>query len=446
MTAVQALFTVVIGLWLAMRASWKLTLPICVVAPILGLGLFMVSKAKKVDTAAMAMEMGPLTSEVFENIRTVASLGIEEQVKEKFERALENLDRSLIRANIFRGFANGVTNMIVYVVFAGIFGTAVVYIDHDWMEPDNVLKVLFPLMYSFVSLSSTQTWAADRQKAKDAVTKIFNTIDREPRIDVNCQTGEKITKLSGRIEFRSVVFHYPTRPAQPVLRELSLVVEARTTAAFVGVSGSGKSTVIALLQRFYDPQQGAVLLDGLELPKLNLSWLRSQMALVQQEPVLFGGTIRENIAYGREGATQQEVEQAARLANAHDFITSARFPKGYDTSAGEKGGQLSGGEKQRIAIARAVVRDPTILLLDEATAALDTESERLVQDALNQLLHRTRRTTLVIAHRLSTIQSADQIFMIGEGKVVERGTHEELLRIDQGHYRKLVSGQDSGSP
>lgn len=205
--------------------------------------------------------------------------------------------------------------------------------------------------------------------------------------------------------------------------------------ALVGQSGSGKSTAIALLERFYDPDSGVILLDGVEIKKLEISWLRDQMGLVSQEPVLFNDTIRANIAYGKnEEVTEEEIVAAAKAANAHEFISS--MPEGYSTSVGERGTQLSGGQKQRIAIARAIVKDPRILLLDEATSALDAESERIVQDALDHVM--VGRTTVVVAHRLSTIQGADIIAVLKDGAIVEKGRHEALMGIASGAYASLV--------
>lgn len=207
------------------------------------------------------------------------------------------------------------------------------------------------------------------------------------------------------------------------------------TVALVGQSGSGKSTVIALLERFYEPDSGVILLDRMEIGSLKISWLRDQMGLVSQEPVLFSGTIRDNITYGKqEEVTEEEITVAARAANAHDFISS--MPQGYNTTVGERGTQLSGGQKQRIAIARAILKDPRILLLDEATSALDAESERIVQDALDRVM--VGRTTIIVAHRLSTIQGADMIAVLKGGVIVEKGKHEKLMGVTGGVYASLV--------
>jgi len=209
------------------------------------------------------------------------------------------------------------------------------------------------------------------------------------------------------------------------------------SVALVGESGSGKSTVISLLERFYDPDSGSVLLDGVELNKFNINWLRQQMGLVGQEPVLFGGTIRSNIAYGKKGgeATEEEIVAASEAANAHHFISS--LPHGYDTTVGERGVQLSGGQKQRIAIARAIIKNPSILLLDEATSALDAESERIVQDALEKVM--VGRTAVIVAHRLSTIQGADIIAVVKNGVIAEQGRHEKLMSLPDGAYASLVA-------
>lgn len=238
------------------------------------------------------------------------------------------------------------------------------------------------------------------------------------------------------IELKHVGFKYPTRPDVQIFRDLCLSIPSGKTVALVGESGSGKSTVISLIERFYDPDSGQILLDGVEVRKLKLSWLRQQMGLVSQEPILFNETIGTNIAYGKQGeATEGEIITAARAANAHNFISA--LPQGYDTNVGERGVQLSGGQKQRIAIARAIVKDPKILLLDEATSALDAESERVVQDALDMVM--VNRTTVVVAHRLSTIKGADLIAVVKGGVVAEKGKHEVLMKITDGVYASLVA-------
>jgi ATP-binding cassette subfamily B (MDR/TAP) protein 1 len=256
--------------------------------------------------------------------------------------------------------------------------------------------------------------------------------------------GNTLDVVRGEIAFRAVKFAYPTRPDLIVFRRFDLTIGAGTQVAFVGHSGSGKSTAVNLVQRFYDPMEGTVLLDGMDITSLNLAWLRRQMGMVQQEPILFAGSVAENIRYGREDATDEEIEEVCKTANAHNFISE--LESGYKTEVGERGAQLSGGQKQRIAIARALIRDPKILLLDEATSALDNESERVVQEALDKLLVVKKRTTLVVAHRLSTIASSDVICFIHEGRIVEKGAYSELMAIPDGHFRKLAERQQEEAP
>jgi ABC-type multidrug transport system fused ATPase/permease subunit len=279
---------------------------------------------------------------------------------------------------------------------------------------------------------------AQIQKALGATERIMDILDmpHEP-LDLSPTDVLKPLRSRGEVAFRNVEFAYPSRLETTVLRGLSFTVEAGQTVALVGSSGAGKSTVVSLLLRFYDPISGSICIDGQDLQTMSLTHLRNQMALVPQDVLLFGGSIHENIAYGKPGATRAEVEAAAAKANAHTFISE--FPEGYETLVGERGVKLSGGQRQRIAIARAVLKDPVILLLDEATSSLDAESERLVQEALDLLM--VNRTTIVIAHRLSTIRKADAILVLDKGKVIEKGTHQELMQIEGGLYRQLSTLQ-----
>ena len=239
------------------------------------------------------------------------------------------------------------------------------------------------LMMTISGMAMASLGGGDMAKAKPAAIRVFAIADRKSQIDYSKSDGKTPAQLSGTLDLRNVHFAYPARPDNAVCQGYSLHVEAGTTVALVGASGSGKSTAVSLVERFYDPDQGRVLLDGVDLRELNVSWLRQQIGLVGQEPVLFSGTIADNIADGKPGASRSEVEAAAKMANAHGFIME--FAEGYDTHVGEKGGQLSGGQKQRVAIARAMIKNPPILLLDEATSALDTESEGVVQSALDDL-------------------------------------------------------------
>nr|CAD7403758.1 unnamed protein product [Timema cristinae] len=272
--------------------------------------------------------------------------------------------------------------------------------------------------------------------AKGAAAKVFSLIDKVPLINSLSEEGVCPSELKGIITFKDVHFEYPSRSDVKVLKGFNLTINEGEKVAFVGSSGCGKSTCVHLIQRFYDPQQGQILLDGMDIKYLNVAWLRRQIGVVGQEPVLFQMSIEENIKLGHEDATRRDIIEASGVANALDFI--AKLPESYDTLVGERGAQLSGGQKQRIAIARALVRKPHILLLDEATSALDTSSEAKVQAALDKASE--GRTTIIVAHRLSTIRGADRIVTINDGKVAEQGTHEELIAL-KGHYYKLVMAQ-----
>jgi len=270
------------------------------------------------------------------------------------------------------------------------------------------------------------------QKAVGATENLFDLME-ETAEQINSERANNDLNLKGDIEFKDVHFAYPLRKDEPVLTGLSLTIPAGERVAIVGSSGAGKSTLASLILRFYEPDAGEITFDNKNANSFELTSLRSQMALVPQEVLLFGGSIRENIAYGKPTASETEILVAAQKANALEFIQS--FPEGFDTTVGERGIQLSGGQRQRIAIARAILKDPKILILDEATSSLDAESERLVQEALDTLM--LNRTSIIIAHRLSTIKKANKIVVLEHGVITESGTHEELLKVENGVYRKL---------
>jgi ATP-binding cassette subfamily B (MDR/TAP) protein 1 len=294
----------------------------------------------------------------------------------------------------------------------------------------------FSVLFGGLNLAQAGPGFSALSTARVAMAKILSVVRRVSPIDPLEKNGKVLDEVRGEIEFHKVAFAYPQRPELKVYDGLSMKIEAGTTVALVGPSGSGKSSAVALIERFYDVLEGSVTLDGVDVRSLRVSWLRGQIGLVSQEPVLFSGSIFENIVYGKPGgASVEEVEAAAKMANAHSFI--ADFPEGYQTQVGEKGVQLSGGQKQRIAIARAIVRDPKILILDEATSALDSTSERVVQEALDRLLEQKKRTTIIIAHRISTIRNANKIVVLSSGTVVEQGTYDELVELN-GHFARLA--------
>ena len=281
--------------------------------------------------------------------------------------------------------------------------------------------------------------APDYEKGLLAAARIFGILCRKPKIDANPSAGLKLPEINGNATFKEANFRYPTRQEVTILKDFDLKMESGKHLALVGPSGCGKSTCIQLLQRLYDLDSGSLKIEGSDIQGLNVPWLRSHLGIVSQEPVLFDCSIAENIMYGDNDrvVTMEEVIHAARQANIHNFIAS--LPSGYDTNVGGKGTNLSGGQKQRVAIARALIRNPKVLLLDEATSALDADSEKVVQEALDEAQNNI--TSITIAHRLSTIKDADRIFVINQGQIVESGTHSELLQNPKGDYYKLWNQQ-----
>jgi ABC-type multidrug transport system fused ATPase/permease subunit len=308
-------------------------------------------------------------------------------------------------------------------------------------DPDHGLtpgQLLSFFVYTFIVAGAlgdvSDLWAA-LQRAAGATDRLFAVVDTVPEIR-DPEPGRALPAGKGAIRLERVSFAYPSRRGQPVLTEVDLEVAPGEVVALVGPSGAGKSTILSLLYRFYDVDAGRVMIEGVDVRELRLGELRRALAMVAQEPVLFSGTIRDNIGYGRAGATAAEIERAARDAYAHDFITG--FPDGYATMIGERGTKLSGGQKQRIALARALLADPRVLILDEATSNLDAESGAAVQAALARLMH--GRTTIIVAHRLSTVRDADRIVVIDGARVVEQGRHDELM-ARRGTYHRLVEHQ-----
>jgi len=325
-------------------------------------------------------------------------------------------------------------------VILGIFGTmvAVIWKGSTLLAAGELATgELFSFVIYTVFIGGTIGGLADVfarvQKFIGATEDLLEIFNETPETVEELYIDTPHQVLNGSIRFDHLSFSYPTRTDMQVLNDIDVEIKPDTLVALVGPSGAGKSTLVALLLRLYEPTAGHILFDGNDNQSIPLSVLRSQMAIVPQDIFLFGGTIRENIAYGRTGASDVMIEEAARKANALEFINE--FPDGLDTLVGERGTQLSGGQRQRVAIARAVLKDPKILILDEATSSLDSESERLVQDALEKLMK--GRTSIVIAHRLSTIRKADQILVLNHGRIAEKGTHEELLKAENGLYRSL---------
>ncbi|MBA0854373.1 hypothetical protein Goshw_029661, partial [Gossypium schwendimanii] len=442
---VQNTSSAISGLVIAFVACWQLAFIVLVLLPLIAINGYIQVKFMKgfsADAKLMYEEASQVANDAVGSIRTVASFCAEEKVMQLYKKKCEGPMKTGIKQGLISGTGFGVSFFFLFSVYATSFYAGAQLVEHGYTTFRDVFQVFFALTMAAIGISQSSSFAPDSGKAKSAAASIFAIIDRESKIDPSDESGMKLENVKGDIELHHVSFKYPSRPDIQILRDLSLSIRSGKTVALVGESGSGKSTVISLLQRFYDPDSGRISLDGVDIQKLQLKWLRQQMGLVSQEPVLFNDTIRANIAYGKGGnATEAEILAASELANAHKFISSLQ--QGYDTVVGERGVQMSGGQKQRIAIARAIVKSPQILLLDEATSALDAESERVVQAALDRVV--VNRTTVVVAHRLSTIKNADVIAVVKNGVVVEKGKHDTLINIKDGFYASLVALHMSAS-
>ncbi|RYR01723.1 hypothetical protein Ahy_B06g080584 isoform E [Arachis hypogaea] len=365
----------------------------------------------------------------------VASFTGEKQAVSSYEKRLEDAYKSGVSEGIAAGMGFGV---VTCVIFCG-YALAVWYGSKMIMEKGYnggmVVNVMVAALSASMSLGEASPCLSAFASGKAAAYKMFQTIERKPEIDAYDPTGKTLEDIHGDIELRDVYFSYPARPEELIFNGFSLHIPSGTTAALVGQSGSGKSTVISLMERFYDPQAGEVLIDGINIREFQVRWIRGKVGLVSQEPVLFASSIKDNIAYGKEGATIEEIKVATELANAANFID--KLPKGLETMVGEHGTQLSGGQKQRIAIARAILKDPRILLLDEATSALDAESERIVQEALDRIM--INRTTVIVAHRLSTVKNADMIAVIHRGKMRMYEEASQVANDAVGSIRTVAS-------
>lgn len=383
-------------------------------------------------------DAGKVAQESISGIRTVRAFAREPQVT---DRHAEHVDRSFGLARRLALYSSVFGAVTAFVGFGALI--VVLWYGAKTMSEGSITTgelIAYMLYTSTVAMSVGvlgHLWTSF-MGASGSAQRVFEILDRETRIERD--SGARLEQVRGAIEFEDVHFEYPSREDVPVLRGVSFTIRPGDVVALVGPSGSGKSTIASLVSRFYDPSHGTVRLDGHELGELDPHWLRGEVGIVSQEPILFSAPISENIRYGKATATDEEVRAAARVANAHEFVSG--FPEGYETQVGERGVKLSAGQKQRIAIARAVLEDPPILILDEATSALDTESETLVKEALDRLTE--SRTTLVIAHRLSTVRDADYVLVLDGGTIVERGTHDELI-ARRGVYERLVRMQFAGS-
>ncbi|AEI51858.1 ABC transporter ATP-binding protein [Runella slithyformis] len=434
----RSLATVVVGIVIICFISWKLTIfmlatfPVAiVVAMIFGRYIRKLSK-KAQDELANA---NVVVEETLQSVTIVKAFTNEFLEVNRYGDALARVIDASLKAARFRG---GFVSFIIFALFGGIVGVVwygATLVQSGEMPFSELMTFIFYTMFIGGSIGGLGDMYAQIQKTLGASERLLEILEEQSEVDVKANV-QPIT-VSGNIAFENVRFSYPTRPDMTVLKGVSLEVPAGRKIALVGYSGAGKSTIVQLLMRYHTPQGGTVSVDGQDIQSFDITAYRQNIAVVPQEVILFGGTIRENIAYGKPNATQEEVREAARKANALDFIES--FPDKLETVVGERGIKLSGGQRQRIAIARAILKDPKILILDEATSSLDAESEKLVQEALDRLMQ--NRTTIIIAHRLATVRNVDCIYVIKDGTIFESGTHEELALNENGLYAGLIKLQ-----
>ncbi|XPS78515.1 ABC-type xenobiotic transporter [Ascochyta lentis] len=450
---IQGVSTFVSAFIIAFIIQWKLTLITISIVPTI---LVVTSICIGIDTKNEAQllpiysKAGLIAEEVFSTVRTVHSFWLNPLLSKRYDKLLGDAMVVGMRKSPNYAVLFSSEFFCVYCGYGLAFWQGIRrYQSGEISEAGDVFTVILAVIVAATAMTQVAPQILAFTKASSSAEEIFKTIDRKSEIDPLSEDGKVPAACTGDVQINGVSFAYPARPDITVLKDLQLSAPANKTTALVGASGSGKSTIIGLLERWYDQPSGTILLDGVDIRELNLHWLRTNIRLVQQEPVLFAGTVYENVAYGLFGTPKADlspaeqralVEKACKDAYAEEFIE--RLPRGYDTQLGERAMNLSGGQKQRLAIARSIVSEPRVLLLDEATSALDPKAEKIVQQALDRVSK--DRTTIVIAHKLSTIRNADNIAVMADGAVIEQGTHDDLLALN-GAYSRLVRGQDLGN-
>ncbi|ORX55899.1 ATP-binding cassette transporter subfamily B member 4a [Piromyces finnis] len=443
----QQIVTVVGGFGIAFFNGWKLTLILLIAVPFLFVGsaLSMKSmKTKNKENRTIFESSSKVATEAIISVKTVYALNLNEYFTKLYDEKLEEPKKRIERRSYISAIGTGFSNAVAFLAFILGYWVGAKFIEKNEIQFDHMFKVLMAIILTAMAVGQSSSIISETQKAVEAFMHVIEIIDRKPKIDASDPSGKtkEITDLHANLEFSEIRFRYPSRPKVTVLRmgDKKITVPSGKVCAFVGASGSGKSTIIGLLPRWYDANHGSVKMDDVENKEYNIKWLRQQIGIVNQEPCLFNISIKENIKYGKLDATDEEIYEACKKANIHDFIMS--LPEKYDTQVGGLGtSQMSGGQKQRIAIARAMIRNPKILLLDEATSALDAESELIVQKALEEASE--GRTTITIAHRLSTVKDADLICVFREGRIIEMGNHEELMGKKGEYYNMVLAGDGS---
>jgi ABC-type multidrug transport system fused ATPase/permease subunit len=435
----RQVFTLVGGVALITYISWKLTLFMLATFPVLVISAIVFGKfIRKISKKAQdeLANTNIIVEETLTSIQAVKAFTNEKYEVDRYTTSLNKVLGEALKAATLRG---GFVSFVIFALFGGIVGVvwygAALVAQGDLILAD-LLTFIFYTAFIGGSVGGLGDIYAQLQKTIGASDRILEILGDPSEIDLTHDSSTSAVSF-GQIKIQDLEFSYPSRPSVQIIKGINFTIEPGQKVAIVGTSGTGKSTLAQLFMRFYEPNAGSILLGERPIADIDITEWRKMVALVPQEVLLFGGTIRENIAYGKPGATQEEIESAAELAYAKEFVES--FPEKWDTMVGERGVKLSGGQRQRIAIARAILKNPKFLLLDEATSALDSESEKWVQSALEELMK--NRTSLIIAHRLSTIRSADLIIVMEEGKIVESGSHEVLMKKKSGIYQNMVKLQ-----
>ncbi|PSK51787.1 Leptomycin B resistance protein pmd1 [Elsinoe australis] len=451
-STVQAAASCIAAVAIGLAIQWKLMLITITIAPVMIIVIgVVVAIVTKIESRQLKIfsTAGALAEDIVGSVRNVHAFWMRPRLVKRYDEYLDQAHKEGNKQSVAWGFMFSIEYFCIYAGFALAFWQGIrMYLSGEIQDPGDIVAVLFSVVIAATSLTMISPFFQAFATAAGAADALFKVIDRESKIDPLQDGGEVLDNVSGEIELSNIDFEYPTRPEVPVLRDYSIHCEPGKTTALVGASGSGKSTIVGLLERWYNPSKGQITLDGRPIESFNIRWLRTKIRLVQQEPVLLNGTVMDNVLNGLTGTPWENaaredqvarVIEACKMSYAHDFVSE--LPDGYDTNVGERAGLLSGGQKQRIAIARALVSDPKILLLDEATSALDPHSEGIVQQALDRAA--SGRTTIVIAHKLATIKNADKIVVMQKGQVLETGTHDSLL-AQGGVYTRLVGAQDLG--